>query len=113
MEITLIVAFVMALAVLAVDPLRTRGDGRERISAWSDDRRLPSWKKKRPPQRRDEHMQTDEMIAILEEIIRDPNTNPTAKCTGIRTLREIQEKAGARDEVDDELERMLYGEPND
>ena len=31
------------------------------------------------------------MIRILEEIIRDPETNATARCTAIRTLREIPE----------------------
>ena len=31
------------------------------------------------------------MIRILEEIIRDPDTNATARCTAIRTLREIPE----------------------
>jgi hypothetical protein len=31
----------------------------------------------------------EEMIRILEEIIRDPDTNSTARCTAIRTLREI------------------------
>ena len=34
-------------------------------------------------------MEREEMIRILEEIIRDPETNPTARCTAIRTLREI------------------------
>jgi hypothetical protein len=34
-------------------------------------------------------MDREEMIEILEEIIRDPETNPTARCTAIRTLREI------------------------
>jgi hypothetical protein len=29
------------------------------------------------------------MIRILEEIIRDPETNATARCTAIRTLREF------------------------
>jgi hypothetical protein len=29
------------------------------------------------------------MIRILEEIIRDPDTNATARCTAIRTLREF------------------------
>ena len=33
----------------------------------------------------------EEMIRILEEIIRDPDTNATARCTAIRTLREIPE----------------------
>jgi hypothetical protein len=31
----------------------------------------------------------EEMREILEEIIRDPDTNPTARCTAIRTLLEI------------------------
>ncbi len=30
------------------------------------------------------------MVRILEEIIRDPDTNATARCTAIRTLREIE-----------------------
>jgi hypothetical protein len=50
-------------------------------------------------------MKTDEMIAILEGIIRDEATNPTAKCTAIRTLMRIEDDAGRRD---DELERLLY-----
>jgi len=33
------------------------------------------------------------MIGILEEIIRDESTNPTARCTAIRTLRELQGEA--------------------
>ena len=36
-------------------------------------------------------LERKEMIRILEEIIRDPDTNPTARCTAIRTLREIPE----------------------
>jgi hypothetical protein len=35
-------------------------------------------------------LKTQEMIRILEELILDPETNATAKCTAIRTLREIQ-----------------------
>jgi hypothetical protein len=34
-------------------------------------------------------MDAEEMIGILEALIRDPDTNPTAKCTAIRALREI------------------------
>jgi len=34
-------------------------------------------------------MEREEMIRILEELIRDEDTNPTARCTAIRTLREI------------------------
>jgi hypothetical protein len=43
----------------------------------------------------------EEMIRILEEIIRDPETNPTARCTAIRTLREIPEPAA--------VDESLYG----
>jgi len=49
-------------------------------------------------------MDADEMIEILEELIRDPDTNPTAKCTAIRTLREIAPeppKAGAMYALDE------------
>jgi hypothetical protein len=35
------------------------------------------------------------MIRILEEIIRDPDTNATARCTAIRTLREIPQQPEA------------------
>jgi hypothetical protein len=31
-------------------------------------------------------VEREEMITILEEIIRDEGTNPTARCTAIRTL---------------------------
>ena len=34
-------------------------------------------------------MDREEMIRILEEIIRDPDANPTARVTAIRALREI------------------------
>jgi hypothetical protein len=34
-------------------------------------------------------VEREEMIGILEEIIRDPETNATARCTAIRTLREF------------------------
>ncbi len=40
-------------------------------------------------------MDREEMIAILEQIIRDPDTNPTARCTAIRTLREIPQQPEA------------------
>jgi hypothetical protein len=53
-------------------------------------------------------LKTAEMVTILESIIRDEKTNPTAKCTAIRTLRQIEEESGQRDELDDELERILY-----
>ena len=53
-------------------------------------------------------MKTDEMVTVVEGIIRDEATNATAKCTAIRTLMRIETDAGRRDEVDDELERLLY-----
>ena len=55
-------------------------------------------------------MKTDEMVTILERIARDEDKSPTARCTAIRTLRQIeQDRAGGRsDELDDELERLLY-----
>jgi hypothetical protein len=34
-------------------------------------------------------MEREEMVQILEELIRSPETNGTAKCTAIRTLMEI------------------------
>ena len=34
-------------------------------------------------------MDQNEMVRILEEIIRDEETNATARCTAIRTLLEI------------------------
>jgi hypothetical protein len=45
--------------------------------------------KKTPPDGNGGVMERDEMIRILEEIIRDPDANPTARCTAIRTLREF------------------------
>jgi len=35
-------------------------------------------------------------------------TNPTARCTAIRTLLRIEDEAGRRDELDDEIERILH-----
>jgi hypothetical protein len=46
----------------------------------------------------------EEMIRILEEIARDPNVNPTARCTAVRDLKEFPEPP-----ADDEL---LYGGDN-
>jgi hypothetical protein len=46
----------------------------------------------------------NEMARILEEIIRDRDTNPTARCTAIRTLLEIKPPApssGAWAELDE------------
>ena len=42
-------------------------------------------------------MTTDEMIEILEGIIRDEKTNATARCTAIRTLMQIEDDAGSRE----------------
>jgi hypothetical protein len=47
-------------------------------------------------------MTKQEMIDILEALIRDPDTNATAKCTAIRTLREMQpDKSGELVDLDD------------
>lgn len=51
-------------------------------------------------------MDREEMIRVLEELIRDEETNPTAKCTAIRTLIQIGEPE-AGDLLDEELDRML------
>ena len=53
-------------------------------------------------------MKTDEMTSILEAIIRDEATNATARCTAIRTLRQIEmDDREPTDELQDELERIL------
>ena len=52
-------------------------------------------------------MKTDEILGILERIIRDEETNPTARCTAIRTLRQIEADSEPADELQDELERIL------
>ena len=52
-------------------------------------------------------MKTDEMVEILETMIRDPQTNPTAKCTAIRTLMRLEDERPRRGEWDEELERLL------
>jgi hypothetical protein len=51
------------------------------------------------------------MTEILEEIIRDGKTNATARCTAIRTLREVQNGLPAQgvnqfDELDGELREL-------
>ncbi len=51
-------------------------------------------------------MKTAEMIEILEGIIRDEETNPTARVTAIRALRQIEQDRGAAD-LHDELERLI------
>jgi len=53
-------------------------------------------------------MKTDEMVTILEGIFRDEATNPTARCTAIRTLLRIEDEVGRRDELDDEIVRILH-----
>ena len=55
-------------------------------------------------------MNTDEMISILESIARDEDKNPSARCTAVRTLRQIElDRAGGRsNELDDELDRLLH-----
>ena len=56
-------------------------------------------------------MKTAEMVEILEGIIRDQATNPTARCTAIRTLLRIEDVRPLGEEVDDdELERILKGD---
>jgi hypothetical protein len=54
-------------------------------------------------------MKTAEMVEILEGIIRDEATNPTARCTAIRTLLRIEDVRPLDEEADDELERILKG----
>ena len=41
------------------------------------------------------------MVKILEEIIRDPDTNATARCTAITALREIPQPPA--------VDESLYG----
>ena len=60
---------------------------------------------KKTPPRKERRMHTDEMVEILEGLIRDPDTNPTAKCTAIRTLMRIKDETSV--ELDNELSRLL------
>jgi hypothetical protein len=46
------------------------------------------------------------MIEVLEEIIRDEKTNATARCTAIRTLREVQNGLPAGRNQFDELDEF-------
>ena len=49
-------------------------------------------------------MKTDEMVTILEQIARDEDKSPTARCTAIRTLRQLErdrESDGLADELED------------
>jgi hypothetical protein len=52
---------------------------------------LPTCKENSPDRDGGPEIGTRGDIRILEEIIRDPETNATARCTAIRTLREIPE----------------------
>jgi hypothetical protein len=49
-------------------------------------------------------MDREEMIQILEEIIRDHETNPTARVTAIRALKEFPQPPA--------LDESLYNEDN-
>ncbi len=54
----------------------------------------------------------DEMVQILEQVIRDRDTNPTARCTAIRTLLEIRPPApssGAWADLDELAPRRRNG----
>ena len=51
-------------------------------------------------------MKADEMVTILEAIARDEDKNPSARCTAIRTLRQIEQDRGS-DEVYAELEDLI------
>ena len=51
-------------------------------------------------------MKTDEMVEILSRIARDEDKNPTARCTAIRTLRQIEQDRES-DELADELEGLI------
>ena len=60
-------------------------------------------------------MDREEMIRTLEEIIRDPDTNATARCTAIRTLREIAPEppaTGALAALDELRPRRRYPSKN-
>ena len=50
-------------------------------------------------------MKTDEMVEILSRIARDEDKN-TARCTAIRTLRQIEHDRES-DELADELEGLI------
>jgi hypothetical protein len=54
-------------------------------------------------------MKTDEMVTILEQIARDEGKSPTARCTAIRTLRQIEHDRES-DELADELEALIAGD---
>ena len=49
-------------------------------------------------------LEREEMIRILEKIIRDPDTNATARCTAIRTLCEIPEPPAVDESLYDDAD---------
>jgi hypothetical protein len=57
------------------------------------------------------NLEREEMIRILEEIIRDPDTIATARCTAIRTPREIpqQQAPASRFLYDDDAVLPMTG----
>jgi hypothetical protein len=60
-------------------------------------------------------MDRDEMVSILEAIIRDEDTNATARCTAIRTLLEIvprESSSGVWAELDELAPRRPKARPN-
>ena len=60
-------------------------------------------------------MGEDEMVSILEAIIRDEDTNATARCTAIRTLLEIaprEPSSGVWAELDELAPRRTKARPN-
>ena len=74
------------------------GEGRKRVSRDLTDRRLPTTKKTPPDRDGGMKLDREEMIRILEEIIRDPDTNATARCTAAnkRLTAEQERPPGAR-----------------
>ena len=58
-------------------------------------------------------MKTDE-ITILEQIARDEDKNPSARCTAVRTLLQIeQDRAGGRldEQLAEELDALIKPAP--
>jgi len=54
-------------------------------------------------------MKTDEIITILEQIARDEDKNPSARCTAVRTLLQIEQDRGS-DGLYAELEDLIAGD---
>ena len=61
------------------------GEGRERENAISQTAECLRIKKTPPDRDGGMKLDREEMIRIFEEIIRDPDTNATARCTGQQT----------------------------